>query len=100
MENITLEEIESILDEKVRPELARHGGDIQIESYADGVLSVRLLGQCCGCPSAEFTMQDIVEEEIQKVFPQIHQIQLSTGVSDSLIEEARAILKKRHEANT
>ena len=92
----TLEEIERVMEEQVRPELALHDGNIQIESYADGVLDVRLLGQCSNCPSAGYTMETIVEEKIHEAFPQIKEIKLTTGVSDSLIEEALAMLRSRH----
>lgn len=96
MKEVTIEEIEKVMDEKVRPELAMHGGNIQIEDYEGGTLSVRLLGECCGCPSAGSTMEEIVEEEVKKEIPQVREIHLITGVSDSLIEEARAIMKRRH----
>ncbi len=37
-------QIEAILDEQVRPVLRSHGGDIRIQHYVDGVLTVKLLG--------------------------------------------------------
>ena len=96
-DRVTIDEIERVMEEKVRPELALHNGNIVIESYEDGVLRVRLLGECSNCPSADLTMENIVETVLNEELPKIREIKLSTGVSDSLIEEARAMLRKRHE---
>ena len=48
-----LKRIEAVLDEKVRPSLRAHGGELEIDRLEDGVLSIKLLGQCDGCPSAD-----------------------------------------------
>ena len=96
MEQLNRTAIEQALEETVRPQLALHSGDIQIESLEDSVLRVRLLGQCSGCPSAELTMEAVVREELMKLFPELRQVVLVTGVSDALLEEARAILRQRH----
>ena len=98
-EQITLSEIEEAIDRLVRPELALHGGDIRIESYEDGVLRVRLLGHCSGCPSAELTMESIVREKLTEALPGIGEIVLAAGVSDELLDEARRILKMRHQSD-
>ena len=60
MNKAAMEEIERVLEENVRPELARHGGDIQVEGLENDVLRVRLLGRCSGCPSAELIMESLV----------------------------------------
>ena len=96
MEDIKLEDIEKMLDEKVRPGLALHGGNIAIENYQAGVLKVRLLGNCSGCLAADSTMEELVEKEAMSAFPQIKEVSLVTGVSDDLLAQARDILKKRH----
>lgn len=88
-----LEQIEQLLDERVRPLLATHRGDIRVESFQDGVLRVRLLGQCSNCPSALDTTQELVAAELRAALPQISQVALVTGVSDELLEQARALLR-------
>ncbi|MFR1617022.1 MAG: NifU family protein [Dysosmobacter welbionis] len=42
-------QIEAVLDEKVRPSLRAHGGELEIDHLEGGVLYIRLLGQCAGC---------------------------------------------------
>ena len=92
---ITMEAVEAVLDEKVRPDLAMHGGDIEVVKIEDDVIHVRMRGQCAGCPSAEFTLENLVDEELKEAFPQLKKVALVTGVSDDLIEEAKALLKRR-----
>ncbi|MPM39560.1 hypothetical protein SDC9_86194 [bioreactor metagenome] len=88
-------EIERVLDERVRPALAVHNGNIRVESFEDGILRVRLLGQCGNCPSALDTTQELVASELEAALPQVKQVSLVTGVSDELLEQARAFLHIR-----
>ena len=82
--NRFLSKIEQVLDEKIRPELSLHGGNIRVEKLEQGVLYVRMTGQCSGCPSAELTLENLVN------------VELATGVSDELISAAREMLQRRH----
>ena len=45
-----LEKIEAVLNEQVRPALRAHGGELEVDHLEGGVLYVKLLGQCAGCP--------------------------------------------------
>ena len=87
-----LEQIEKILDERVRPQLALHGGNIQSLSCEEGVYRFRLLGQCAGCPSADLTTEELIQEELLQAVPGLKQVVLVQLVSDSLIRQAKAIL--------
>lgn len=97
MEQITIEDVERVLDEKVRPDLALHGGDIQIMELTENILKVRMLGHCSGCPSAELTMESLVDTALKEAFPQLKQVALVTGVSDSLLAQAKEMLRQRHQ---
>ena len=92
---LTIENVEKLLEEQVRPSLALHSGDIQVVELTDGILKVRLLGQCSGCPSAALTMEELVNGELKEVFPQLKKAVLVTGVSDDLIAQARELMKHR-----
>ena len=96
MGQILIEDIEKVLNEKVRPDLSRHGGDIRIEKLEDGVLHVRMLGHCSGCPSAELTMENLVNTELKEAFPVLEKVVLVTGVGDELIMQAKEMLHRRH----
>lgn len=86
------EKIEQVLDKYVRPRLYEHNGEIKIIDFEGSRLKVRLLGQCCNCPSAHITFKDIVEGEIKRHIPEIDEIVLVEGVSDEMIAFAKKIL--------
>ena len=50
-----------VLDTKVRPAVARDGGDIKFKSFKDGVVTVELKGSCSGCPSSVMTLKQGVQ---------------------------------------
>lgn len=91
-----LEQIEQVLDEQVRPRLALHGGDIQSLSCEEGVYRFRLLGQCAGCPCAGVTTEEVIQDELLQAVSGLKQVVLVQQVSDQLLDQARAILGRRH----
>lgn len=93
-----LTEIERLLEEQVRPQLALHQGNLSIVGLTDDVLTVRLLGACANCPSAYLTTEELIASAVQSRFPQIQRVVLDTGVSDSLLAQARELLISRHTA--
>ena len=50
-----------VLDDKIRPAVARDGGDIKFKSFKDGVVHVELQGSCSGCPSSLMTLKQGVQ---------------------------------------
>lgn len=95
--NEELKRIEAVLEEKVRPSLHAHGGEIQIDHLEEGVLYVKLLGQCAGCPSADLTNETLVEAEVVKALPElVHKVVVVQTVSDELWEQAKRLLRDHH----
>ena len=97
MSELTLERIEQVLDERVRPILEQHEGNLRILSYQDGVLRFRLLGQCANCPSAVVTAQELIAPPIKEALPEIQEVILDSSISDETWSMAKAILKQRRE---
>ena len=92
-----LKRIETVLDQQVRPALRAHGGEIQIDHLEDGVLYVKLLGQCAGGPSADLTNETPVEAEVVKALPELVQkVAVIQTVSDELWEQAKRLLRDHH----
>jgi len=87
------EKIEKVLDEKVRPQLALHHGNLEVMDIEDGVVRIRLLGQCAGCPSAYLTTEQLIYSELAAAIPEVKQVVAVQDVSDELWEEARKILR-------
>ena len=92
-----LKRVEAALDEKVRPVLRAHGGEISVDHLEDGVLYVKLLGQCAGCPSADLTNETIVEAELTRALPElVRKVAVIQTVSDELWEQAKKLLRDHH----
>ncbi|MDR1875678.1 MAG: NifU family protein [Synergistaceae bacterium] len=91
----TIESIERVLDSSVRPILRGHGGDIGVVSFEEGVLKVRMQGNCNNCPSAVADVEQLAATEIQAAVPEVKRVVPVTGVSDELLEMARALMKNR-----
>ena len=90
-----LQKIEAVLDEKVRPYLRSHRGEISVERLEDGVLYVKMLGQCAGCPSADLTNETVVEDALVKATPElVRKVAVVQTVSDELWEQAKRILRE------
>ena len=92
-----MERIEAVLDEKVRPALRAHGGEIEIDRLEGRVLYVKLLGQCAGCPAADLTNETLVEAELVKALPElVNKVAVIQTVSDELWEQAKRLLRDHH----
>ena len=77
-ENSDLDEIEKkiikILDQKIRPAVARDGGDIKFKEYKDGVVKVQLQGSCSGCPSSTMTLKQGVQNLLCHYLPEVKEV--------------------------
>ena len=76
--NLDLSEIESkivkILEEKIRPAVARDGGDIKFKEFKDGVVKVQLQGSCSGCPSSTMTLKQGVQNLLCHYLPEVKEV--------------------------
>jgi len=87
--------IEKVIEEKIRPVLQAHQGDVEfLEITADGFVKVRLTGACATCPGAQQTLSEVVETELQEAFPELKGVIPVFQVSDELINEALKIIRK------
>ena len=82
-ENIKQEELDlnkieqkivKILDQKIRPAVARDGGDIKFKEYKDGVVKVQLQGSCSGCPSSTMTLKQGVQNLLCHYIPEVKEV--------------------------
>lgn len=68
------ERIERTLEE-IRPMLARHAGNIEFVGFKDGVVKVRMLGTCHGCPLSQLTLKAGVEELLREKVPGVERVE-------------------------
>ena len=77
-EDSDLDEIEKkiikILDQKIRPAVARDGGDIKFKEYKDGIVKVQLQGSCSGCPSSTMTLKQGVQNLLCHYLPEVKEV--------------------------
>ena len=77
-EDLDLSEIESkivkILEEKIRPAVAKDGGDIKFKEFKDGVVKVQLQGSCSGCPSSTMTLKQGVQNLLCHYLPEVKEV--------------------------
>ena len=73
-----LNEIEAkivkILDQKIRPAVAKDGGDIKFMEFKDGVVKVQLQGSCSGCPSSTMTLKRGVQNLLCHYLPEVKEV--------------------------
>lgn len=69
-----LHRVQQVLAE-LRPALAMDGGDVELVDVADGVVKVKLLGACCGCPMAAMTLVGFVEEQLRNQIPEVRRVE-------------------------
>ena len=76
------ERVRGALDD-VRPYLEQHGGDVELLGVEGGVARLRLQGTCNGCPSSTATLKTAIEDAIQRVAPDIEEIEAEGAVEPS-----------------
>ena len=63
--------IVQLLEEKIRPAIARDGGDIKFKEFKDGIVKVQLQGSCSGCPSSTMTLKQGVQNLLCHYLPEV-----------------------------
>ena len=75
----SLQEVEKkiikILETKVRPAVAKDGGDIKFKEFKNGVVKVQLQGSCSGCPSSTMTLKQGVQNLLTHYIPEVKQVE-------------------------
>ena len=71
----TINKIIEVLDTKIRPAVARDGGDIKFKSFKDGVVKVELQGSCSGCPSSLMTLKQGVQNLLKHYVKEVNSVE-------------------------
>ncbi len=67
-------DIKDILNTRVRPAVARDGGDIVFEKFEEGIVYLRLKGACSGCPSSTLTLKSGIENMLRYYVPEVKEV--------------------------
>jgi len=73
--NAIVNKINEVLDSKIRPAVARDGGDITFKSFKDGIVTVELKGSCSGCPSSIMTLKQGVQNLLCHYIPEVKSVE-------------------------
>ena len=71
----TIQKIIEVLDTKIRPAVARDGGDIKFKSFENGVVKVELQGSCSGCPSSLMTLKQGVQNLLKHYVKEVNSVE-------------------------
>ncbi|MDR0425254.1 MAG: NifU family protein [Clostridiales Family XIII bacterium] len=91
--------IREILSEKVNPLLKSHDGGAELVKFEGGIAHVRLTGACRGCPSAQYTVEDVIKAIMAEELPDVRDVTLENPVSQELIDMAKKILSGERKLN-
>ncbi len=71
----TVSKIIDVLNTKIRPAVARDGGDIKFKSFENGVVKVELQGSCSGCPSSVMTLKQGVQNLLKHYVKEVNSVE-------------------------
>ncbi len=70
------EKVEAVINERIRPALARDGGNCELVDVTDdGVVKLRLTGACAGCPMSQMTLKMGIEAELKEQIPEVTSVE-------------------------
>ena len=73
-DNPKAQKIQELIDERINPAVAAHGGQIELLNVEDDAIYIHMGGGCQGCGMANATLKHGIEAMIQEVFPEIKQV--------------------------
>jgi Fe-S cluster biogenesis protein NfuA len=66
--------VQEALDE-IRPQIQMDGGDVQLVAVEGGIVKVRLVGHCAGCPMSQLTLKNGIEAHLKMVVPEVESVE-------------------------
>jgi len=73
-DNEAVIKIKEIIETKVRPAVARDGGDIIFQSFDNGIVYLHMQGSCSGCPSSTATLKAGIENMLKHYVPEVREV--------------------------
>mgnify|MGYP001428057430 FL=1 len=68
------QKIKEILDDEIRPAIAMDGGDVELKSFEDGIVTLHLQGACSTCPSSTMTLKMGIENRLKSEIPEVVEV--------------------------
>jgi Fe-S cluster biogenesis protein NfuA len=70
----TAKQIVELLDTRIRPAVARDGGDIVFQKFEKGIVWLKMRGACAGCPSSTMTLKNGIENMLRNFVPEVLEV--------------------------
>ncbi|XP_062926756.1 NFU1 iron-sulfur cluster scaffold homolog, mitochondrial-like isoform X3 [Mobula hypostoma] len=87
--------IKELLDTRIRPTVQEDGGDVIFKGFENGVVKLKLLGSCTGCPSSVITLKSGIQNMLQFYIPEVDEVvQVQDEVDEVNIKAFEELEKK------
>lgn len=90
-----LNKIESFIEKNIRPYLNSHGGDVEIVSFDNNILRVKLIGQCMTCPASADTFDESIKDVLLSEFKELKDVILVNDIPQDMLDMALKILNHK-----
>lgn len=90
-----LSQAEKIVNDRIRPYLHSHGGDIVIDEIRNGVLYFTLTGGCSGCSASWLTVEDLIRPAILEEIPELTDVSVSQQMDAETLQMIKDVLAGR-----
>ena len=90
-----LKQIESFIEKNIRPYLISHNGNVEIVSFNNNILRVKLIGQCLTCPASADTFEENIKNALLSEFKYLKDVILVNDVPQDMLDMALNILKHK-----
>ncbi|XP_028651778.1 NFU1 iron-sulfur cluster scaffold homolog, mitochondrial [Erpetoichthys calabaricus] len=87
--------IKELLDTRIRPTVQEDGGDVIFKGFEDGVVKLKLVGSCTGCPSSTVTLKNGIENMLQFYIPEVEEVEQVIEELDEINMKAFTKLEKK-----
>ena len=88
------ESINTILKEKVAPQLNLHGGGIVLKSLENGAAVIKFTGACAGCMAADQTLENVVKKILFEEFPDLKSVETDDSIDQDLLDFAKKLMSR------
>lgn len=89
--------VRKVVDERIRPSLFSHGGDLQIKEIRGTDVGFVFLGACRTCPSAQITLEETIDKTLRMEVPEVGRVYLINETSEDLLDMARRLINRSEE---
>ncbi|MDE6493805.1 MAG: NifU family protein [Bacteroidales bacterium] len=89
--------VRSLIEERIRPSLLEHGGDIRIKEIKGTDVGLVFQGACRTCPAAQITLEEVIEKTLREEIPETGRVYLINETDPDLLAFAKKLMHARKE---